>query len=85
MTVVHYILTLKNCSFLKVQSDGMIVGFEPHLRCDDKPEDRASNFDSSTSNPIVKKALSKNVKRIDSMALEIWLMRRFYLNPLMKA
>lgn len=66
MTVVHYFVTLIDRSFLRVQRDGLIVGFEPHLRCDDdKSDNTSSNFGSSAVNPIFKNAV---IKRIDSMA-----------------
>lgn len=80
LTVLHYILSIIDGSLLKVQSDGMIVGFEPHLRCD--REDKLNvnfqvshnNHDSSIDNPITKNAgkvemeimKAKSIKRIDS-------------------
>ena len=79
LTVLHYMLSIIDGSFLKVQSDGMIVGFEPHLRCDreDKLQvnfQESNNHDSSIDNPITKNAgkvememlKSKSIKRIDS-------------------
>jgi len=82
MTVLHYILSIIDGSLLKVQSDGMIVGFEPHLRCDREDKlkvnfqvsNNSSSNDSSIDNPITKNAgkvevemlKSKSVKRIDS-------------------
>ena len=80
LTVLHYILSIIDGFLLKVQSDGMIVGFEPHLRYDREDklnvnfQEVSNNHDSSIDNPITKNAgkvememmKAKSIKRIDS-------------------
>lgn len=83
MTVLHYFVTIWDCSFLRVQSDdGMIIGFEPHLKLD-RYDTLGVNFhhseaDSCTTNPInnngknveMTAKSTKYVNRIDSLISE---------------